>query len=57
MAQNLRGTSVSQTKTTQHSVQLRNTLNAVAKSLSSRPQELRGPFVVRSGQAQQTSKK
>jgi hypothetical protein len=48
MSQNLRGETVTNTNVKQHSSQLHRNLSQVAKSLSARPQELRGPFNVRS---------
>lgn len=48
MAQNLRGETVTNTNVKQHSSQLQRNLSLVAKSLGARPQELRGPFNVRS---------
>lgn len=48
MAESFKGASVAHGTVKQHSSELQNSLRLVAKSLSSRPQELRGPFVIRS---------
>lgn len=51
MAQNSRGVFVADSTTKQHSSQLQRNLAEAAKSLAARPQELRGPFVIRSSGA------
>lgn len=48
MAQILKGAQMASANSKQHSSRLRESLTAVAKSLSSRPQELRGPFAIKS---------
>jgi hypothetical protein len=48
MAQNAKGVFVANSTVKQHSSQLQRNLAEAAKSLASRPQELRGPFVIRS---------
>ena len=48
MAQNTRGVTMANSTAKQHSSQLQRNLAEAAKSLASRPLELRGPFIIRS---------
>lgn len=57
MAQNTRSVSVANSTMKQHPSQLQRNLEGAAKSLASRPQELRGPFVVRSPEASKEAAK
>lgn len=57
MTTNPKGQAVTSAKTSSHSSQLQKSLSDAAKSLSSRPKELRGPFAVRLSSPGALSKK
>lgn len=57
MAQEVRGGFVANSASKQHSNQLQRNLAGAAKSLAARPQELRGPFVIRSSSSNTFSMK
>lgn len=57
MTTNPKGQAVTGVKTISHSSQLQKSLSDAAKSLSSRPKELRGPFTVRLSNSEALSKK